>query len=233
MLGWRDVDIARVAPGPDLPLVVANDATMAAVAEARLHTPRPRTLLHLVVEIGVGGAFVVNGRPVPSARGLHGEFGHLPLGNREQRCPCGALGCWTVAFDAPQVARRAGLRVGPDPRAWLHELFTDPRPSARVRSTREALAADLGRGAAGLINALDPELVTLGGLAAELRASCPGAFADAVRTGLMTAHRDRPPDIVAARASEDAPLIGAGLSVFDHVLDAEMIARWASRAAAS
>jgi predicted NBD/HSP70 family sugar kinase len=229
MLGWRDVDLSRLAPAPDVTVVAGNDATMAAVAEARLHTPR--SLLHIVVEIGVGGALVADGRPTASARGLHGEFGHLPLGDPALQCPCGAFGCWTIAFDTRHVARRAGIRARRDPRASLHRLFTDAQPSPAARGTREALAADLGRGIAGLVNALDPELVTLGGLAAELRAASPDGFADAVARGLMTVHRDRPPQIVDARAGEDAPLVGAGLSVFDRVLDAGRLAHWASRSA--
>lgn len=224
MLGWRDVDLCALAP--EVPFVAGNDATMAAVAEARLHPPR--TLLHVVVEIGVGGAFVVDGRPVASARGLHGEFGHLPFGRPDERCPCGALGCWTVAFDAQEVARRVGVRVPPDPRAWLHRFFTGADPSP----VREDLAANLGRGVAGLVNALDPDLVTLGGLAPALRVASPESFAGALRDGLMTLHRDRPPRVLDARAGEDAPLIGAGLSLFDRVLDAEMLARWAGRAVA-
>jgi predicted NBD/HSP70 family sugar kinase len=227
MLGWRDVDLSVLLPAPDLPLVAGNDATMAAVAEARLHTPRPRTLLHVAVEIGIGGALVVDGRPVPSARGLHGEFGHLPFGAPDDRCPCGALGCWTASFDAWRIAARAGLRVRSDPRAWLHRLFTDGRPAPDAQKAREDLAAALGRGIAGLVNALDPDVVTLGGLAGELRAAWPDGFERAVRSGLMTVHRDRPPGIVAARSGEDAPLVGAGLSVFDHVLDAGLLARWA------
>jgi predicted NBD/HSP70 family sugar kinase len=224
LLGWRDVDLSALAP--DAPLVAGNDATMAAVAEARLHPSR--TLLHVVVEIGVGGAFVVDGRPVASARGLHGEFGHLPFGRPEDRCPCGALGCWTVAFDTPEVAKRVGARVPPDPRGWLHRFFTHPSPS----SVRDDLAANLGRGIAGLVNALDPDLVTLGGLAPDLRAAATENFTSAWQDGLMTLHRDRPPRITDARAGEDAPLIGAGLSVFDRVLDAEMLARWASEVSA-
>jgi predicted NBD/HSP70 family sugar kinase len=231
MLGWRDVDLSRLAPASDITLVAGNDATMAAVAEARLHVPRPRTLLHIVVEVGVGGALVVDGRPTASALGLHGEFGHLPLGDPDEQCPCGAFGCWSIAFNAPQVARRAGIGVRRDPRASLHRLFIDPTPSSAGRRTREALATELGRGIAGLVNALDPEVVTLGGLAAELRASSPSEFAEAVGRGLMAVHRDQPPSVVDARAGDDAPLIGAGLSVFDRVLDAEMLARWASRVA--
>jgi predicted NBD/HSP70 family sugar kinase len=229
MLGWRDVDIARVAPGPDLPLVVANDATMAAVAEARLHSPRPRALVHVVVEVGVGGALVVDGRPVASSRGLQGEFGHLPFGDPGGECPCGARGCWNVAFDVARVARAIGTELPADLRGWLHRLFTDTAPSRDASRVREALASDLGRGIAGLVNALDPDVVTLGGLADELRSTAPDEFERALLTGLMTVHREQPPAVVAARGGEDAPLIGVGLSVFDRVLDAEMLARWASR----
>jgi hypothetical protein len=44
----------------------------------------------------------------------------------------------------------------------------------------------------------------------------------------MDVHRDRPLGVVAARSGEDAPLIGIGPSVSDAVLDAEMLARWAT-----
>jgi predicted NBD/HSP70 family sugar kinase len=229
MPGWRDVDMSRVVPTPDVPLVVANDATMSAVAEARLHTPRPRSLLHVVVEIGVGGALVVDGRPMPSAHGLQGEIGHLPFGDPAARCWCGARGCWNVAFDLERIAAAVLTEVPLDPRPWLHRLFTEDAPAAEVRRMREALAADLGRGIAGLVNAVDPDVVTLGGLAAELRATSPEGFEQTLLDGLMTVHRERPPVVVAARGGENASLIGLGLTVFDHVLDAEMLARWAGR----
>ncbi len=228
MLGWRDVDLSRVAP--DLPLVVANDATVAAIAEARLHSPRPRTLLHVVVEIGIGGALVVDGRPVPSARGLQGEFGHVPFGEPAADCPCGARGCWTVPFNVESVAAASGTAApAADPRRWLHGLFTDSTPAPDVRTLRDTLAADLGRGIAGYVNALDPDLVTLGGLAGELRDAAPAAFEGGFDAGLMAVHRAQPPAVVAARGGEDAPLIGLGLSVFDLVVDADMLARWEAR----
>lgn len=229
MLGWRDADIASLAPEPDLTVIVANDATMAAVAEARLHSPRPHTLVHIVVEIGVGGALVVDGSPVSSARGLQGEFGHLPFGDPDSRCPCGARGCWAVPFHVARVARALRTEAPADPRRWLRELFTDATASDDVRRMREALTADLGRGIAGLVNALDPDAVTLGGLSAELRSAAPGQFDEALLGGLMSVHRERPPAVVAARGGEDAPLVGVGLSVFDAVLDAEMLACWAGR----
>lgn len=231
MLGWRDLEFGAVSPDPGLPLVVANDATMAAVTEARLHTPAARALLHVVVEVGIGGAFIVDGEPVGSARGLHGEFGHLPFGDPGSRCPCGARGCWTIAFDAPQIAERTGLEAKGDPRDWLLRLFTELDVSSRVRETRASLAEDLGRGIAGLVNALDPDLVTLGGIAGQLREVSPDRFDQALLDGLMHVHRQAPPEVVAARSGEDAPLVGVGLSVFEQVLDAEHLAQWATRQA--
>ncbi|WP_440901767.1 ROK family transcriptional regulator [Actinosynnema sp.] len=224
VLGLRDVPVDRIAP-PGLPAVLGNDATAAAVAEARLHTPRPRTLLHVVVEVGIGGALLVDGLPAPSARGLHGEFGHLPLGDPGVECPCGARGCWSAGFEAGAVARRAGLTVTGDPRAWLRDFYADRGPASPARA---GLAADLGRGIAGLVNALDPDLVTLGGLAASVRDACAESFERAVLAGLMAVHRESPPVVVAARSDEDAPLIGIGLSVFDRVLDADLLARWST-----
>jgi predicted NBD/HSP70 family sugar kinase len=229
MPGWRDVDMSRLAVTQDVPLVVANDATVAAVAEARLHTPGPRTLMHVVLEIGVGGALIVDGRPVPSARGLQGEFGHLPFGDPTARCSCGARGCWNVAFEVENIAAAVRTAVPTDPRRWLHRLFTDGAPAADARRVREALAAGLGKGIAGLVNAMDPDVVTLGGLATELRAASPEGFEQTLFDGLMNVHRERPPAVVAARGGENASLIGVGLTVFDQVLDAEMLASWEGR----
>lgn len=229
MLGWPDVDTAPLTSALEQPVLLGNDATMAAVAEARLHPVGVDPLLHIVVEVGVGGGLIADGRPAPSAHGLHGEFGHLPFGDPATRCPCGAKGCWTTSFDVAEIARRTGVDAPADPRSWLHRLYSHPDESAAIRGVMTSLAADLGRGIAGLINALDPAMVTLGGLANLVRFASVGAFYDAVNTGLMTAHRARPPQIVEAIAGDDATLIGMGLSVFDRVLDAELLARWASR----
>ena len=53
------------------------------------------------------------------------------------------------------------------------------------RRAFEAVAASLGRGVGGLVNLHDPEVVTLGGVAALLRANSAKAFDDAYKLGLM------------------------------------------------
>lgn len=225
MLGWRDVELSVVGGG--LPVVTGNDATMAAIATARA-CPTADVLLHLVLEVGIGGALVLRGRPVQGARGLAGEFGHMPFGDPRQVCRCGARGCWGARFEPAQIAARLGEADPEDPREWLRRLFEIQRPSAKQRRVRSQLAADLGRGTAGLLNAFDPEVVTLGGLAGSLRDAAPGAFEQAFEAGLMHVHRDDAPDVVTGLADEDAVLVGVALAAFDEVLDARRLARWAS-----
>jgi predicted NBD/HSP70 family sugar kinase len=227
VLGWRDLDLATIGAG--LPVLAGNDATMAAVAEARVH-PTSEALLHLVLEVGIGGAFVIDGRPVPGGRGLAGEFGHLPFGDPDERCGCGAQGCWGLPFDPRRIAARLGEPEPTDPRAWLRRLLEAAQPRAVERAARSDLSASFGRGVAGLVNALDPDTVTLGGLAALLRAAAPEPFQDAFEAGLMDVHRVMPPEIAAGEAGEDAALVGVALATFDQILDPDRLAMWAGRA---
>src|SRR5436305_9045321 len=130
MPGWRELELEMIAGG--LPLVAGNDATMAAIAEARVR-PAASVLLHLVLEVGIGGALVLGGRPAQGARGLAGEFGHLPLGDPDQLCGCGARGCWGLAFDPRRLASRLGQPEPADPRGWLRQILETSQPSAEVR----------------------------------------------------------------------------------------------------
>jgi len=227
VLGWRDLDLAPVGAG--FPVFAGNDATMAAVAEARAH-PTSSALLHIVLEVGIGGAFVIDGRPIPGARGLAGEFGHLPFGDAGEQCGCGARGCWGLAFDPRRIADRLGEPVPADPRGWLRQMLEAARPGAAERSARAELATRLGRGAAGLVNALDPDTVILGGLAGPLREVAPGPFEEAFDAGLMDVHRGAPPSVLGGKAADDAALVGAALAAFDRFLDAGRLAAWAGRA---
>ncbi|MFT0846846.1 ROK family transcriptional regulator [Actinomycetaceae bacterium L2_0104] len=233
MQRWSEIDTSPLTSATDLPVFLLNDATAAGIAETRMHPPELKSLLHIVVEIGVGGALIVEGQPTPSAHNLHGEFGHLPFGDPTLTCPCGARGCWTIAFDVSEISRRTGLVPNDDPRIWLHRIFTHPNESDSVRAVVSSLASDLGRGIAGLTNALDPGLISLGGMAEDLRLVAPNAFDQSFADGLMNVHRRQPPPIIAAQSGELAALVGAGVFVFDEILDATSLASWVSQFAPS
>ncbi|MGY1714133.1 ROK family protein [Geodermatophilus sp. SYSU D01106] len=213
VLGWTDVDLWSVWPDAGV-LVADNDATLAALAESRRGAAvDARLALHLRVDAGLGGAVVEAGRLLGGARGAAGEFGHLPMGDPAVRCACGARGCWGTAVDGGALARLLGAPEPRDPVTYARQVLA--RDDDAARAAVATVAAALGRGVAGLVNALDPDVVTLGGLGAELLAAAPDELDAACRAGLMRFRGGTPPPVVAARLGEDGPLTGAAERVWD------------------
>ena len=104
-MGWRDVDIADALRADDrgrgLPVVVENDATAAALYEARRLRERPGgewddfALVRVGTGIGVG--LVLGGevfRGTGAAGAVAGEFGHMTIVAGGKPCVCGNRGCW-------------------------------------------------------------------------------------------------------------------------------------------
>ncbi|MFC4062010.1 ROK family transcriptional regulator [Planomonospora corallina] len=228
-LGWDAVDLAGLLPDPRLPLFVGNDATLAGAAEARYGAAAGAgTALHVTIEVGVGGTLVLDGRPVAGATGAGGEFGHLPFGDPALRCPCGASGCWDLTVDGRAIARHLGEPPPSDPRTYAQAALARAAEDPAVRSAVGRAAAGFGRGLAGLVNAFDPEIVTLGGFAGPLRAAAASEFEAAVTGGLMRFHREAPPPVVPAALGGDGVLYGAAATALDHVLTEEGLSAWAA-----
>jgi predicted NBD/HSP70 family sugar kinase len=210
-LGWSGADLTAL--WPDAPVLVAgNDATLAAAAEsARGAAAGAQVALHLRIEGGLGGAVVEHGRPMIGALGAGGEFGHMPFGDPMVVCPCGAPGCWGTAVDGGALARLLGRPEPPDPLSYARRVIARAAdPSAwPERAAVGVVAAALGRGVAGLVNALDPDLVTLGGVGVDLLAGAPEEFHSAYTTGLMGFRRSTPPPVRPSALGDDGPIAGA------------------------
>jgi predicted NBD/HSP70 family sugar kinase len=230
-LGWGPVRFGRLT---SLPLLVGNDATLAGVAEARTGASTGAgTALHLFVDVGIGGALVVDGRPLTGAGGAAGEYGHLPFGDPGLRCRCGAHGCWDLEVDGRALARHLGDPEPGDPGGYTRAVLdrADRDPLARRALAR--VAAALGRGVAGLVHVHDPEVVTLGGLAVGLRAAAADAFSAAYLNGLMSHRRAAPPPVLDGRHGDDGARHGAAAVGFDRVTSPAGLAGWADAQAGS
>ncbi|WP_242900681.1 ROK family protein [Actinomadura terrae] len=226
-LGWRDVDLARLAPA-GVRMLAGNDASLAGLAEARRGAGAGApVVLHLSVEVGVGGVLVVDGRPVDGATGAGGEFGHMPFCDPALECPCGARGCWDLGVDGRAMARALGRPEPRDPRAAADEIIAAARTDPAARDAVTSAAHALGRGAGALVNALDPGMVTLSGLAVDLAATVPNALADGYAAALMRHRRGDPPPLVTSALGPLSPLTGAADAAFDVLLTDEGLDDWA------
>jgi predicted NBD/HSP70 family sugar kinase len=230
-LGWHDVDLSVLWPryDPDVPLIAGNDATFAAIAESRHGAGSGAgTMVYLHVEAGIGGAIVEGERVVLGATGTAGEFGHMPFGDPAQRCRCGAMGCWNTSVDGFALARARHEPPPADEVSYIRRLLTAARARApEATEVVQAAARSLGRGTAGLVNALDPHLVAVGGLGPEFLDIAAGHVIAAYHDGLMAFRSLPPPPLVAARLAEDGPLRGAAEQCFDQVLTDDGLQAWA------
>lgn len=224
----RDVPLGRdLQAGTGRVIAVANDASVAALAEQRVGAGRgQRDVVLVTLGTGVGGGVVVGGSLLLGAAGFAGELGHVIVAADGRPCPCGNRGCIE--------AYASGSAIGRIAREWLEEGDTPSslRSRAHVGGAEvSAAAADgdglaqqvlidagrwLGIGLASLVNALDPGLVLVGGGAAPATAPwlIPAAQASCDAHLLGRGHRDPVPIELAALA-DDAGVVGAALLAAD------------------
>ncbi|GLY08076.1 ROK family protein [Actinoplanes sp. NBRC 101535] len=173
---------------------------------------------------------------VPCPCGAHGCWGSAVdgtalarhLGDPTPRDPV-TYARRVIAVARTAVAHTAGTRasITRAPGTASAEATSADRPDSSTRSRQDlaglpppdpadaldavrAAGTALGRGMAGLVNALDVDLITLGGLGADLLDTVPEQIHDAYRRGLMMIHRDTPPPVLRATlADEDGPVAGA------------------------
>jgi predicted NBD/HSP70 family sugar kinase len=211
-LDWHDADLGALLPAK-LPLTVGNEATFGALAELWLGDGTPRDFLHVSAEIGIGGAVVVDGRPLSGTRGFAGELGHVPVQPDGPACPCGGRGCLEQYAGEEAVLRAAGLEPGEDRVGLLADRAAAGDEDVR-RALREAGTA-LGIALTGAVNLLDPQGVVLGGALAGLAPwLLPSLRAELAR---RTAGPACP--VAVSRLGPEGPLLGAAHSVVRAVLD--------------
>jgi N-acetylglucosamine repressor len=175
-LGWRDVDIrSALAAGVGLPVHIENAPMACALAQMWLgqRGNSSDNFVYVTVSDGVGAGIVLNGQLIRGDSNSAGEFGHNPLDPDGPQCLCGARGCWE-AYTSNQatLSRYLGRELIP---VWgqstrqtvpltIDDLIARARGGdARAASAIEATGHYLGVGIGGIVNALNPSQVFVGG----------------------------------------------------------------------
>lgn len=106
-LGWTDVPLqSLLAQHSSLPVQVANDANVAALAE-RTFGGGEADMILVRVGRGVGAGVVVADAVVQGARSAAGEIGHVVVGtDGGDRCVCGKDGCLETWLAIPRLQAR-------------------------------------------------------------------------------------------------------------------------------
>lgn len=219
-----------------LPVVVDNDANVAALAEARLghraDNDREDPYAHMVlvtVGTGIGGGVVMDGRIYRGPGGLGAELGHIVLNPDGPECGCGNHGCFEAYASGTALARMGRGAAQDDPDGLIARLgaeqggvtgHTVVTAVERGDPTAEALFARLGRwlgvGIASLANVFEVEAVVVGGGLVETGDLLlePARVAAREFAYAPTARGVTP--VVPATFGGDAGKIGAALLALEH-----------------
>src|SRR5215208_7272610 len=174
-VAFRDLMSERLG----LPVYVDNDANAALLAERSFGAARGASdALLLTLGTGIGGALALGGRLHRGATGSAGELGHIVVDMNGPPCPgkCPNRGCLEVMASGRAIGREgdAAARSAPDSAlgqalaadrvmtgALVTELAHDGDPVAQA--VLALVGRRLGVGLASLANALDPEVIVIGG----------------------------------------------------------------------
>jgi glucokinase len=183
-----------------VPVILENDANCAAMGEQWLGAGQGvDDLCMITLGTGVGGGFVVRGRPWHGLMGMAGELGHMTVVPDGAPCGCGSRGCVEQYASASAIKRMAleAITRGEAP-ALAREAAENPnfdaqtvfecyrRGDAVARSIFDSAGSALGIALANLINALNlPLHVVGGGVARAWEAFSPAMFGELNRRSIV------------------------------------------------
>jgi glucokinase len=205
----------RMREHHDLPVAIDNDANVAAIAEWHAGAAQGADdVVMLTLGTGVGGGLILGGAPYRGATGSGAELGHVVVDVDGLPCRCGGRGhleSYATGLAADAFARE---RIGPESDA--HDLV---RRAKAGESVALDLLAEVGRyvgaAVASFVNALEPELVVIGGGYGEAAGEflLPSAREVIARDALPPGRDNL--RIVEAQLGADAGVIGAGMIAFE------------------
>lgn len=161
--GLCNVDLSGDLSGMiKLPVVVENDALVAAYGEFCCLNTADKDLIYVGLGTGVGGGLILNGKPFGGQHGMAMEVGHMITVPHGRICGCGNSGCMEQYASATGVSLSyqalAGKVVTAD------EIANLARAGDRhAIHAYETAGKNLAVAIANIVKVLDIRLILIGG----------------------------------------------------------------------
>jgi glucokinase len=164
------------------PVAADNDAKAALAGEVAFGAAKgKRNVMLLTLGTGIGGAILCDGHLLRGASGVAGHLGHVTVDPDGPPCICGSHGCLEAVFSARAIEAEAWSATHQGAVSPLtEEIRRDPAGLSCRAVFEHAARGDeiagwivkrrlraLGAAVAGLMHAVDPEVVILTGQIAE------------------------------------------------------------------
>jgi glucokinase len=194
-----------------VPVVVDNDANLAALAESHVGAGAGyRDVVVVTLGTGIGVGICSDGE-IRRGRGHAGEGGHLTVDAGSPRtCVCGRRGCWETLVSGRVLDELARALHGPDAAAADLVAAARSGDAGSIGALRDA-GEVLGRGLEVIVLLLDPDVIVVGGAGA----GAGDLLLDPARRwlrGTEGADHREPTPVLSGKLGADAGAIGAALA---------------------
>ena len=178
-LGWHEVPLkSQLSALLGKPVFVANDATVAALAEATAGASKgTKSSVLVTLGTGVGGGVILDGKPFVGVHGVATEVGHMVVKFDGIMCSCGHRGCWERYASATAIIREGKISAEANPEGMIARSVENDLNKITAKTVIDcARAGDpdavklfddycfwIAVGLGNLVNAYDPEVFVLGG----------------------------------------------------------------------
>ena len=211
---WAGVNVRDVlASAFDTAVFADNESNCSALAEMTWGAASDiDDFVYVKIDVGLGGAIVVQRRVVTGAAGAGGEFGHISIDPNGGLCRCGNRGCLELSAGFRMVLQRMSQRLK---RPVSVEDVVERAFGGDVDCVEAiaGIAEAAGRGLGIIGSILNPGIVVVGGAGAAAGPLLFDRLTDSYerhtllkRAELAEAQRMR---IVPARFTTDGSLMGA------------------------
>jgi predicted NBD/HSP70 family sugar kinase len=234
-LGWNNVPLrSRLADRIGIPVLVTDRGKAAGLGEMwRLGKEQAHDLIYLYLGSGVAGAILLGDEIHWGVSNSAGEIGHMTVDPDGPRCACGNLGCLEALVSIPAILRRLDGERSFSLNQTLTDVDISGVPSHEAialigwrAASNDPLALRvvgetarwLGIAISGLINALNPAVIVLGGPTADWGEVLIEAVRREIGTRTLPLSRTAV-QIVTGQARALAPQLGAAVLVLQGAAD--------------
>ncbi len=193
---WSQLPLQQLlSDALELPVLVANDANAAVLAEYTFGGAQADTML-VKVGRGVGSGLLTEGRPLLGSHFAAGELGHVTVGtDGGPECVCGKVGCLEAWLSVPALSARLAAS-----------------PAAERESVLRDAGERLGIALAPIVGVLDLSEIVLSGPSELLDGTLAEATVETLRARTMARFHDSV-HVRMTEHAEDIVLRGAAVMV--------------------
>lgn len=224
-LDWKEVDFIKVLQDkfPEVKVFADNDATVAALAEAKAGSMKGCNIgVMYTLGTGVGGGIIINGKVFSGAHNMASEIGHVIIDRNYFDCNCGNNGCLETFCSATSIIKYAKKLIEEGKYSKILDLAGNNIEAINAKNVFDAYRENdkvavetidrfklyLAKAIGGMINTLDPEVISLGGGISRAKDIILDGLEDMIRNYVAYKNEDIT-KVVIATLGADAGIIGA------------------------